>query len=196
MKQVIVGGVATQTVSVLGRDGTPVSATVAAKVVAALGNRRPIHDRREKQDVSVTPVDVTKLGSAIMEMNASADPAKHFNGIVHFSDESADANKRAFRLENASQLPTYDKAVDLPSNERGFSVATDAGLYIRGDYNSYTGTAQVPSAVLADAVTILSNNWKDENAPNPLYGVGDTIDPSLTVAGSDRRATDTTVRTA
>ena len=196
VKQTGSGPTATQTVTVMGSDGKPVPAAVATKVTAALGLRRPVYDRREQQSVSVTPVDVAKLGDAILAMNSDADPGKHFNGVVHFADESADASKRAFRLENGSKLPTYDRPVDSAASDRGFSVASDAGIYIRGDYNSYTGAPAVPSAVLADAVMILSNNWDDARAANPMYGVDDPADPSQTIPGSERRATNTTVQTA
>ena len=186
----------TQIVTVTGKNDAPVDPAVATKVVASLGLRKPIYDRREQQNVSVTPVDVAKLGDAILLMNAAASTADRFNGIVYFTDESADATKRAFRLENGSKLPTYDRPVDAPSNERGFSVATDAGIYIKGDYNTYAGAPNVPSAVLADAVMILSNGWSDANAGNPLYGVDDPVDPAITIPGTERQATETTVRTA
>lgn len=196
VRQVTVAGVTTQVVTVLGKDGTAADPAVTAKVVAALGVRTPIYDRREQQSVSVTAIDVAKLGDAVLAMNSNADPAKRFNGIVHFSDESPDSTKRAFRLENGTRLPTYDRPVNSPASERGFSVATDAGIYIRGDYNSDTATEPVPSAVLADAVMVLSNNWNDANAANPIYGVDNPADPSTTLPGTQRTATETTVKTA
>lgn len=87
------------------------------------------------------------------------------------------------------------------------TIASDNGVYIQGDYNTggsvpldvpandptkpgyATGTAapqatgytRYASAVMADAVTILSNNWKDSNASSTL---------------SARIATPTTVNTA
>ncbi len=185
----------TQTVTILGHDNNPVDPAVAAKVVDALGMRSSIYDRREQQNVSVTPIDVSKFNAAVLEMNTAANPDSKFNGIVYFSDVSPDGNKRAFRLENGAQLPTTEKPVDSPPNVRGFTVATDGGMYIKGDYNT-SGSQPVPSAVMADAVMILSNNWTDSNASNPLHGVDDPMNPSTTLPGTQRNATATTVQTA
>ena len=80
------------------------------------------------------------------------------------------------------------------------TVASENGVYIQGDYNTGTGTvpsdqsgasltasptatgySRYNSAVMVDAVTILSNSWKDSNS-------------GLTV--NSRVATATTVHTA
>ena len=192
----VAGNPPVQTVTVLGHDNNPVDPAVAAKVVDAIGIRAPMYDRREQQNVSVTPVDVSKFAAAVLLMNGAASPANRFNGIVYFSDTSPDATKRAFRLENGVKLPTYDQPVDSPPDVRGFSVATDAGIYIKGDYNSYSGTPAVPSAVMADAVMILSNAWSDTNAGNPLHGVDNPLDPSTILPGTARTASATTVETS
>ena len=192
----IAGNPPTQTVSVLGHDNSPVDPAVAAKVVDAIGIRTPIYDRREQQNVSVTPVVIAKFAAAVQLMNGASSPANRFNGIVYLADTSPGATKRAFRLENGIKLPTYDQPVDSPPDVRGFSIATDAGIYIKGDYNSYSGTPAVPSAVMADAVMILSNAWTDSNAGNPLHGVDDPLDPSTTIPGSARTASATTVQTS
>ncbi len=192
----VAGNPPVQTVSVLGHNNSPVDPAVAAQVVAAIGIRTPIYDRREQQNVSVTPVNIANFASAVQLMNGAANPADRFNGIVYFSDTSPDTTKRAFRLENGSKLPTYEKPVDSPPDVRGFSIATDNGIYIKGDYNSYAGTPAVPSAVMADAVMILSNAWTDTNAGNPLHGVDDPANPSTTLPGTARTATATTVQTS
>jgi len=103
---------------------------------------------------------------------------------------------RGVRLTNGAALPTG-----------GLSVVTPNPVYIQGDYNtgttggtqpasntatSYTppvdtpspivtGYSRVPSAVVGDAVNILSNGWNDANS---LLGL------------SSRNATSTTVNTA
>jgi hypothetical protein len=196
VSQVTSGTTTTQTVTVKRQDGSAASAPVASAVAAAIGTRHAVYDRREQKDVSVTPVDVAALSSAIDLMNASGNAADHFNGIAYLSDDSPDSNQRAFRLENGGRLPTYARPANSSPTDRGFSVATDAGIYIQGDYNSYSGAAPVPSAVLADAVMILSNSWDDTRSSNPLYGVDDPSDPSTTLPGTARKATETTVQTA
>jgi hypothetical protein len=76
-------------------------------------------------------------------------------------------------------------------------VASENGLYVKGDFNAtgvttvadptqpaqYTG-AQVPASLVADAVTILSNNWKDGQSFRCPFRTG------------VRSATTTTVRAA
>ena len=80
---------------------------------------------------------------------------------------------------------------------KGVSIASENGLYVLGDYNAtgvtvigdptqpaqYTGT-EVPSSLVADAVTILSNNWKDGQSFRSPYHTG------------ARSATTTSVRAA
>ena len=65
---------------------------------------------------------------------------------------------------------------NLPTSASGggFTVASEEPVYVVGDYNanlSGFGTPDAPSAVIADAVTLLSNNWRDynsfANATNP-----------------------------
>jgi hypothetical protein len=73
------------------------------------------------------------------------------------------------RLTNAARLPY--------NNDLGFSVVTQNPLYVMGDYNittnrsspfsysravgSTTNGFTVPSALMADAITVLSSNWND-----------------------------------
>ncbi|HTC94113.1 MAG TPA: PilX N-terminal domain-containing pilus assembly protein [Terriglobales bacterium] len=58
-----------------------------------------------------------------------------------------------------------------PNNTGGFTVATDNPAYVLGNYNAsaagYDSTVNYPhasAAVLADTVTLLSNNWNDLNS--------------------------------
>ncbi len=114
----------------------------------------------------------------------------YHGGTIYIHDISV-AGKSAIRLVNGR---------DLGEN---VSVATDNGVYIQGDYNTGgTSPSSVPSnvansdgsaipqangysryssSVMADAVTILSNNWSDSNSSKSL---------------SNRTATATTVNTA
>jgi hypothetical protein len=62
---------------------------------------------------------------------------------------------------------------NLPDS--GLTIATENGLYVQGNYNA-TDTSVVaapdrPAALIADAITILSNNWTDVkslNNPNDM----------------------------
>lgn len=87
--------------------------------------------------------------------------------------------RRGVRLINGTTLPgIYDAAT--PANTKGFTVASENGVYVRGNYNATSVTApsgtantpynqyfpfnqstHIPASVVADSVTILSNAWED-----------------------------------
>lgn len=163
-------------------------------VVAAINNgvTTPVYDKRELATVVMTNLDMNLLNNATtMPNNGKATPLQTaFNqngthgGTVYIHDKAADTATKepAIRLVNGR---------DIGQN---VSIATDNGLYIQGDYNTGGGNGtnaylnvptnksgststdlpQAPgytryaSAVMADAVTILSNNWNDANASTAL----------------------------
>jgi len=54
-----------------------------------------------------------------------------------------------------------------PAGIGGFTVAAENGVYLRGNYNANAsgfGDPHAAAAVIADAVTTLSNNWSDQNS--------------------------------
>ena len=116
---------------------------------------------------------------------------KNFQGTVYIRDvaKTTSSTRTAIRLVNGRKLG------------QDVSIASDNGLYIQGDYNTggsqasdvpsngndptkpqATGYNRHSSAVMADAVTILSNNWSDGNSSNKDL--------------NSRMATATTVNTA
>ncbi len=87
--------------------------------------------------------------------------------------------RRGVRLINGTTLPgIYDAA--NAANTRGFTVASENGVYVQGNYNA-TGVSSVPAtgntlynnylpfntpthipaSIVADGVTVLSNAWND-----------------------------------
>jgi hypothetical protein len=118
------------------------------------------YDMREQRTMSVTDVNIGLLRST------SAAPA---NGVLYVTTTGTPG--AAIRLINGSQLPS-----------QGLTVVSENPMYIRGDYNT---VAKVPAAVLADAITVLSNNW----APNNSDTKGN-LDTNM------RQATATTVNAA
>jgi hypothetical protein len=95
--------------------------------------------------------------------------------------------RRGVRLINGSVLPgVYDSTT--PTNTKGFTFASENGVYVKGNYNatgvSVSGSSAVtppenyspqntanhiPAAIAADAIVILSNNWNDANSfANPF----------------------------
>ncbi len=108
--------------------------------------------------------------------------------------------RRGVRLINGRKLPgAYD--VTVPENTRGFTVASENGVYTLGNYNaigigSYGNPTEsteylpqdtsdhVPASVVGDTVSILSNSWNDGNSFKNAFNL------------SSRLASDTQVRFA
>lgn len=101
--------------------------------------------------------------------------------------------RRGFRLINGQTLPgIYDST--NPANTKGFTVASENGVYVLGNYNatgiSSVGTPtpstsylpqdtalHIPASIVSDAVTILSPSWKDsESFKSPFDLNGRTAD--------------------
>lgn len=141
-------------------------------------------DQREHQlNMFVTQIDVGGFASWLatnpcvlgkMPANSGLYPT-----ILYVADERTypSSNRLAVvRLTNAKQLPY--------NNNLGWSLATMNPLYIMGNYNITTNTGSfgstnssmgigsttngftVPSALLSDAITILSSNWSDHASSN------------------------------
>lgn len=78
--------------------------------------------------------------------------------------------RRAVKVVNAAGAPGnagVSPLTMLPTG-RGLTIVAENPVYVQGNYNTGTagtfGTAQTdhrPSAIIADAVTLLSNNWND-----------------------------------
>jgi len=97
----------------------------------------------------------------------------HIGGIyVYTSVALTGTQLPAVRVVNGAQLPNLGPYVN---NTYGLTVATPFPMYVLGDYNSQnnghsalglygslSATANtLPAALLADSVTILSDNWDD-----------------------------------
>ena len=108
--------------------------------------------------------------------------------------------RRGVRLINGQSLPgIYDSTT--PTNTKGFTFASENGVYVKGNYNS-TGIFvarnptpsdeylpqntpnHIPASLVGDSLTLLSNNWFD--AKSFLYAFN----------LRSRQATETTYRAA
>lgn len=161
----------------ISKGQTVVTPTITAQNGTTLNNgqinnlqkalsQQTFYDRREGKYVDVTSLDVQKAKSVF-------DGAKNFNSILYIDQTNTNgtistSNPQGIRLVNGNNLP-----------KDGLTVASQNPVYIQGDYN--TQGQQPSSAVFADAVTILSNNWNDSNSASSL---------------SSRNASDTEVNTA
>lgn len=160
----------------------------AATAIDAVGNpvalpaglitTKTFFDKREGATITVAEVDVSKLvgnvggsgtcSSASAPMGfatAALQGALSTQGLLYIADS---AKVKSIRLVNGQCLPNAAGA--------GLSIASQNPVYIQGDFNcpgcngaqpSDAGSAppgQVSAAVLADAVTLLSNNWKTNNS--------------------------------
>ncbi len=111
--------------------------------------------------------------------------------------------RRGVRLVNGQTIPgIYDTTT--PANSKGFTVASENGVYVLGNYNAtgissvgnptaYSDYIPAPSSsgdiaasIAADAITVLSNNWVDSQS----------FSFPFTLSATDRNATETTIRFA
>lgn len=111
--------------------------------------------------------------------------------------------RRGVRLINGTTLPgVYDSAT--PANTKGFTFSSENGVYVQGNYNAthvtsvpstgntpfndyrpFNDAVHIPASVVADAVTILSNNWTDAQSFTSSWD-----------KTTYRQATETTIRFA
>jgi Tfp pilus assembly protein PilX len=138
------------------------------------------------------------LGYGFGTDTSSSSPYSRVNCLVSQGSGSAQANavtgaRHVLKLVDGSlgNLPVR------PDNRLGgFTVASENPVYIQGDYNtnaadtfwsSQTNVAHSAAAVMADAVSVLSNNWSDVNSlSNPINLGNRPATPSyyrLAVAG-------------
>ena len=193
---------ASNNVTIKKLDGTSVTSSSTGNnlklynaITGALTTNQTIWNGRENASVRLATLNV---GNIVTSLTNSTSSSNHidstlWNGIMYITDTSAAPGvSRGIRLKNGPILPAD-----------GFTVASANPVYIQGNYNTGTGTipsnattnndpttpqssgySRVSSSVVADAVTILSNNWNDSNGNSS----GDPL--------SGRVATNTTVNTA
>lgn len=122
------------------------------------------------------------FGNGVLEAAYGTETEKYNTNTI--APDSAAVNdqryyRRGVRLINGQVLPgVYNSAT--PANTRGFTLATENGVYVAGNYNAtgvatvpatgntpstdylpYNTALHIPASIVADAVTILSNNWND-----------------------------------
>jgi hypothetical protein len=78
--------------------------------------------------------------------------------------------RRALKLVNGSNLQGPLSATPCPGGVVcGITVASENAVYVQGDFNANSGgngfnDPHVAAAIIADAVTLLSNDWNDVNS--------------------------------
>jgi len=105
--------------------------------------------------------------------------------------------RRGVRLINGSTVPGVLDLV-TPGNTLGFTVASENGVYVKGNYNATSVTTygtptsprnylpfdtalHIPASVAADAVTILSNAWTDAGSFRYPFTLGSRVASETTI---------------
>ena len=138
-------------------------------------------DARENKTVSPIDVNVGNLATwsqTNSNLRIALGTAKFNSVYVWDRRKLADTSLGAVRVVNGIQLPPD-----------GLTVATARPLYVQGDFNetdkanlgTLNTSATRPASLVADAITILSDNWSDANS---------------TAAVGSRNAASTTVNAA
>ena len=131
-----------------------------------LSTNATFFNKREGKTVKATVLDVGKL----KDYNNTSNPIKtalgHDISSVYIKDlrPQATDTQPGIKVVNGQTLPNA-----------GLTVVTPQPLYVQGHYNapaSALGTANTsqtkPAALIADAITILSQGWSDGNGSKSL----------------------------
>jgi len=125
-------------------DGNGVLDTYGATPLPPAGSIAPL-------DSTATPQ--TRIAASI----AASNPVIFFRHVLRLVDGTA------------GKLPPLSHA-NCTTTTGGFSVAAENPVYTIGDYNAAgsfsdgAGACHVPAAIMADAVTVLSNAWNDASS--------------------------------
>lgn len=132
-------------------------------------------DEREQKTMHVLDINVGQLRTSGLSPS---------NGILYVGSTLGVTD--SVRLVNGGQLPSRTDGYGAD----GLTIATHNPLYVKGDYNSVN---KQPAALLADALTVLSNAWTDANSAIPTLSrnATDTTVNAAIVAGQARGSTST-----
>jgi hypothetical protein len=158
-----------------------------------------LYDHREDQPIDTVAIDVGALRSAINAKNPSLfsntyDVEKNWNGVVYVEFPTSNTEDGAGKFVEGSSTGRNSYGIVAASNpnlalmlidgqevpdpagmtttagQRGFTVATNAPMYVVGNFNA-DGVAHAndstvpddanepPAALIADSITVLSNEW-------------------------------------
>jgi len=146
------------------------------------GVRQSITDPREELNgasgVNLSTLDVGHLNSALTgpggALSTNSSLAAAYNGVVYVYDNTNNNapgstvpnSLNGIRIANATTTPNVS---DQNGDPIGFSVVSNNGVYVQGDYNTTpitvpTGQVNNPSAIMGDAITALSQGWTPAEA--------------------------------
>ena len=144
--------------------------------------RTSIVDPREllngANNVNLTTLDVGNLNNQLTaRMLINPTLRANYNGVVYIYDKTNNTSPlvtpanptglNGIRLTDATTTPNFP---DVNGNPLGFTVVSNNGVYVQGDYNTSQITVpgvsvpvNNPTAIMGDAVTVLSQNWSQTN---------------------------------
>jgi hypothetical protein len=135
------------------------------------GVRQTVIDPREtlngSSGVAMTTIDIGNLNNALQGAMSNPALSANYNGVVYIYDNtnnssvSATPNLNGIRIVDATTTPAFN---DQNNNPLGFSVVSNNGVYVQGDYNTTPITVSGssvnnPAAIMGDAITALSQGW-------------------------------------
>ena len=155
-------------ITITKADGTDVTSTYSSAIVSTAN----MYDQRETKNVKMTTIDVGTLTTLL----AANYPT--FNGVFYVNSKGSNSSTPGgVKLINAATVPS--------GNGTGFSLATNGGVYVQGDYNitspALADGSRNPAMLMADAVTVLSAGWQDANASSSNISVDRVASASVTV---------------
>ncbi|MFZ1056466.1 MAG: hypothetical protein WAN79_12415 [Opitutaceae bacterium] len=123
--------------------------------------------------VAVTTVDISNLNAALTQAMAhSSDLGQNYNGVVYVYDSTPQTGTtlNGILIKNGTTTPFV---TDSNGNPLWFTIVSDNGVYVHGDFNTtlqtFGGTsAPNPSSIMGDAVTALSQGWNMAANAGPL----------------------------
>lgn len=153
---------------VTGQTNNGQGGTAAQAGAASISANHLVQDNREGGQVRMVDFDL-----ATFLTYYPSNTTKSWNGIIYITDTSGTSStKRAIRIKNGSKLPTG-----------GMTIVSNNPVYIQGDFNTgktsssnppsntgnpddpdVSGYTRRPASIMADGITLLSNNWSDANA--------------------------------
>jgi hypothetical protein len=181
-----------------GRALLPTTDAFYNDVVGAISTGKALQDYREAGAVRVVNFDVSKFKSKFPTYNSQG-----WNGIIYISDVSAGTSVTV-TPPGGSAVPTTKRGIRLINGSKistgGMTLVSENPVYIQGDFNtgnnpfSNSGDptrpennyTREPSAIFADAMTLLSNNWNDSNTSSGLSSriAGNTTINAALIAGN------------
>jgi hypothetical protein len=151
---------------------------------------------REAKSLSILDVDLLNLlnclrnNSSIIDgkaLNDNTDGGLVFHLTVKGPNSAAAANKYAARLRNAQRI--YSSVGGSPA-VRGLTVVTDQAAFVMGNYNS---TNQIPAAIMADSLNVLSGAWNDASCTAAVTcPIASRVASSTTIFSAFLAGTDST----